>query len=203
MTILSAFVVLLTLRIAVRFGPRMPMAVGQLLMATGLLSLAVAAAGAPVALVSALTIPVGLGAALSVPTLTALLVGSVPVERVGIASGVLNTSRQLGSALAVGVFGALVAHRESSLHGLQVSLLLAALLRLAAAAASLFQGKLPGTARPRAIDEGFPPHALTRWDTLRHSQMLDQPVLQHMRTSPGRERPMRDVRVTGRREPQR
>lgn len=137
MTALAAFVTLLTPRIAVRFGPRVPMAIGQLLMATGLLGLAVAAANAPIALLSALTIPVGLGAALSVPTLTALLVGSVPAAQAGIASGVLNTSRQVGGALAVALFGALVAHRETFLLGMQVSLLIAALLLLATAATSL------------------------------------------------------------------
>jgi hypothetical protein len=59
---------------------------------------------------------------------------------------VLNTARQLGGALAVALFGALVAHRETFLHGLRVSLLLAAVLLLATAAASL-------TLRPPATHE--------------------------------------------------
>jgi DHA2 family methylenomycin A resistance protein-like MFS transporter len=50
---------------------------------------------------------------------------------------VLNTSRQLGGALAVAVFGALVAHREAFLQGLQVSLVIAAVLLLVTAVASL------------------------------------------------------------------
>jgi DHA2 family methylenomycin A resistance protein-like MFS transporter len=65
-------------------------------MAVGMVSVAAAAAGAPTWLLAGLAIPVGLGASLAVPTLTALLVGSVPAERAGIASGVLNTCRQLG-----------------------------------------------------------------------------------------------------------
>jgi DHA2 family methylenomycin A resistance protein-like MFS transporter len=137
MTALAAFLTLLTPRFATRFGPRVPMAVGQLLMAVGLLALAVAATNASTVLMSALTIPIGLGAALSVPTLTALLVGSVPSERAGIASGVLNTSRQVGGAIAVALFGALVAHRETFLMGMQVSLLIAVLMLLATAVASL------------------------------------------------------------------
>ncbi len=137
MTALTAVVTLMTPRVAARFGPRVPMATGQALMAAGLLSLCGAVAGAPVWLVAALTILIGLGSSLSVPTLTALLVSSVPAERAGTASGVLNTCRQLGGALAVAIFGALVAHRESFLHGLQVSLVIAALLLLVTAAASL------------------------------------------------------------------
>jgi DHA2 family methylenomycin A resistance protein-like MFS transporter len=93
MTALSLFVVLLTPRAAARFGPRIPMAVGQFLMATGLLCICVAAAGAPIPLLSLLMMLVGLGSALSVPTLTAVLLAGTPAELAGAASGVLNTSR--------------------------------------------------------------------------------------------------------------
>lgn len=137
MTALSAFVNPVGARVAEWFGPCVPIAAGQFLMAAGLLSLCVAATGAPIVLLSMLTIPIGLGAALAIPTVTALLVNSVPAERAGAASGVLNTCRQLGGALSVAVFGALVAQRETFLAGLQVSLLIAALLLLATASASL------------------------------------------------------------------
>jgi DHA2 family methylenomycin A resistance protein-like MFS transporter len=136
-TALSIFLNPVAARIAERFGPRVPIAAGQFLMAVGLLSLCVAAAGAPIALLSMLTIPVGRGAALAIPTMTALLVNSIPAERAGTASGVLNTCRQLGGALAVAVFGALVANPTTFLAGLQVSLLIAAALLLATASASL------------------------------------------------------------------
>ena len=137
MTALTAIVILVAPRIAARFGPRVPMAAGQFLMAVGLLALCLAVAGGPVWLLAALTIPVGLGAALAVPTLTALLLGSVPAERAGTASGVLNTCRQLGGALAIAIFGALIAHSEGFLHGMQISLVIAALLLLGTATASL------------------------------------------------------------------
>jgi hypothetical protein len=66
-----------------------------------------------------------------------VLVGSIPAALAGTASGVLNTSRQLGGALAVAVFGVLVAHREMFLSGMQLSLLIAVFLFLTTAAASL------------------------------------------------------------------
>jgi DHA2 family methylenomycin A resistance protein-like MFS transporter len=151
MTALTAVVTLVAPRVAARFGARVPLAAGQLLIAAGLLGLCLAVAGAPTWLLAALTVPVGLGSSLAVPTLTALLVGSVPAERAGTAGGVLNTCRQLGGALAVAVFGALVAHRETFLHGLQVSLLSAALLLLATAVASLRLWPGPAAVRPRAL----------------------------------------------------
>ena len=137
MTALTAFVTLLAPRAAARFGPHVPMAAGQFLMAAGLLSLCLAVAGAPIALLALLMVLIGFGAALAVPTLTAVLVSSVPAQLAGTASGVLNTFRQLGGALAIAVFGALIAHRETFLDGLRVSLLIAAVLLLATMAASL------------------------------------------------------------------
>ena len=138
MTGLTAFVVLVAPRAAARFGPRVPIALGQLLIVVGLLGVVVALAlQAPVLLLAMLTIPVGFGSALAIPTITALLVSNVPVERAGTASGVLNTCRQLGGALAVAVFGARVAHCETLVQGMQVSLVGAAVLLLLSTAASL------------------------------------------------------------------
>ena len=79
---------------------------------------------------AALSILIGLGSSLAVPNLTALLVSSVPGQRTGIASGVLNTCRQLGGALAVAVFGTLVAQRERFVR-VQLSLVVAVVLLLA------------------------------------------------------------------------
>jgi sugar phosphate permease len=54
-----------------------------------------------------------------------------------VASGVFNTSRQIGGALAVAVFGALLANQTNVLSGLRDSLLIAAALAFAAAGANL------------------------------------------------------------------
>lgn len=48
-----------------------------------------------------------------------------------------NTGRQVGGALTVAVFGALLAHRSTFPRGLRISLLLAAVIALAAAGISL------------------------------------------------------------------
>ncbi len=69
---------------------------------------------------------VGLGGPFVSPPITAVLLNSVSKHHAGIASGVFNTSRQIGGALAVAVFGALLAQPGMFLQGVRNSLLLAA-----------------------------------------------------------------------------
>ncbi|MEU0647512.1 MFS transporter [Streptomyces umbrinus] len=126
MTVLTSFMSPVAARLASRFGARMPMITGQLLMATGLLAMVTLPGGAPVWLTIVLMVPVGAGGAMAVTAMTALLLEQVPAERAGVASGVLNAARQLGGALAVAVFGALVADRAGFVSGLHTSLLIAA-----------------------------------------------------------------------------
>lgn len=51
----------------------------------------------------------GFGMALVMTPMTAAALGSVPVEKAGVGSGVLNTFRQVGGALGIAVMGAIVA----------------------------------------------------------------------------------------------
>ena len=130
-------------RLTERVGARALVSGGMVLMAAGLVSLAlVGAAGAgagpvPVWVLAVLMMPVGLAAPLVTPPVAMVLLSSVPADQAGTASGVYNTSRQAGGALAVAVFGALLAHRATFLAGLRASLLLAAGVALAAAVAGL------------------------------------------------------------------
>ncbi len=73
----------------------------------------------------------------------------------GTASGVFNTSRQVGGALAIAVFGALVADPEHFMDGLQVSLLIASAVLMAATLATT---QLPAM-RPRNVTSA--PNAAT------------------------------------------
>lgn len=137
MTVLTAVLSPAAAWLTERFGPRMPIIGGQLLMAVGLVLLCCPSASAPTWLLVLLMIPVGTGGVIALPAVTALLLDRVPAERAGTASGVFNASRQVGGALAVAVFGALIADRAAFLHGLRVSLLIASLLMLATAATSV------------------------------------------------------------------
>jgi sugar phosphate permease len=105
-------------------------------MTAGLAILAVAPASTPVWLLAAFMVLVGLAGPLVSPPVTAVLLNSVPGHQAGTASGVFNTSRQVGGALAVAVFGALLTQPATFLAGLRTSLLLAAGVALAAAATS-------------------------------------------------------------------
>ena len=137
MTVLSGFTSLVAARASERFGPRGPIVGGMAFMGLGLIALAAVPAGLPAWSTALLMLPVGVTGPLAIPASTAVLLESVPAHRSGIASGVFNTSRQLGSALAVAVLGALLAHRAHIERGLRESLLTAAAFVLLAALANL------------------------------------------------------------------
>jgi DHA2 family methylenomycin A resistance protein-like MFS transporter len=62
---------------------------------------------------------VGFGTAFTMPAAVAAVVESAPPQRSGIASGVLNAGRQVGSAIGVALFGSLIggtAHFEKGMR---------------------------------------------------------------------------------------
>ncbi|WP_413812981.1 MFS transporter [Streptomyces sp. OE57] len=125
-------------RFARSVGLRASITGGLLLMASGMIVLTVLPATAPVWAVSALMIPVGLGGPLIMPPPAAHLLDHVPGHRAGVASGILNTARQIGGTLAVAVFGSLLAdhgHAEF-LHGPRTSLVITVVVLLATTAAT-------------------------------------------------------------------
>jgi EmrB/QacA subfamily drug resistance transporter len=56
----------------------------------------------------------GVGIALVMTPMSAAAMGSVPLAKAGVASGVLNTFRQVGGALGIAVLGAILTSRQSS-----------------------------------------------------------------------------------------
>jgi sugar phosphate permease len=120
-----------------RLGARVLITGGLVVMALGLAILAFLPTSAPIWSVSAGMLVVGLSGPLVMPPMMGALLNSVPEHRAGTASGVFNTSRQIGGALAIVVFGALLANQSTFLEGQRTSLLIAAAVALAAAAGSL------------------------------------------------------------------
>jgi DHA2 family methylenomycin A resistance protein-like MFS transporter len=118
-------------RVVERTGARPVVVTGLALMTAGLSALALLTATAPTWVTAALMILVGLGGPTVIPPVIAVLLAAVPAHRAGTAGGAFNSSRQLGGALAVAVFGALLATGLTA--GLRVSLLLAAAVAAAAA----------------------------------------------------------------------
>jgi EmrB/QacA subfamily drug resistance transporter len=143
MTVLSAFLGVPTARLTERCGPRVPIVGGLLLLGASLLALAALPASAPVWLMALVMIPVGSCGSLAMQPTTGMLLESVPGRQAGVAGAVFNTSRQIGGTLAVAVFGALFASQAGALHGLRVSLLIAAVLAFIAATGNLLPERRP------------------------------------------------------------
>ena len=86
----------------------------------------------------------GVGMALTMSPMTAAAMSSVPVDKAGVGSGVLNSFRQLGGSLGIALMGAILASYVSAplpsplaaqqfVDGLHAALLVAAGITFAAA----------------------------------------------------------------------
>jgi EmrB/QacA subfamily drug resistance transporter len=89
-----------------KIGPRVLMTTGMLLTSAALLSLSQIGVDTSYTLVIVPTyIAMGIGLALTMPTTAATAMGSVSPDKAGIASGIVNASRQVGAALGIAVLG--------------------------------------------------------------------------------------------------
>ncbi|SDF59083.1 MFS transporter, DHA2 family, methylenomycin A resistance protein [Duganella sp. OV458] len=124
-----------------RVGSRLPMIVGGLIGASGYTLLAVfgisETAGFWAMLPGLALIPAGMG--LAVPAMTTAILSSVERSQGGTASAVLNTARQVGGAMGVAVYGALVAVPATAaiLSGITIALGVSTALLLAGALLAL------------------------------------------------------------------
>jgi MFS transporter, DHA2 family, methylenomycin A resistance protein len=96
-------------RLTGRTGPRLPMLTGLLCGAAGFAGLMVAGNSTSYAVLVVPLIAAGFGMAFTMPAATAAIIEAAPAERAGIASGVLNASRQAGGAIGVALLGTLIA----------------------------------------------------------------------------------------------
>jgi hypothetical protein len=90
----------------------------------------------------------GLGMSFVMTPMSAAAMGAAPVAKAGVASGVLNTFRQVGVALGIAITGAIVADRASAaahggasppeafVHGLTFAMKVSAAICLGAAIAA-------------------------------------------------------------------
>jgi EmrB/QacA subfamily drug resistance transporter len=82
----------------------------------------------------------GLGMPAVMAPASAAALSGVPVDRAGVGSAVLNSSRQLGGSMGIALMGAIMAHEiggrqtpEAFVHGLSVALVVASFVALAGA----------------------------------------------------------------------
>lgn len=151
MALVGAVLTPFSARLAERVGSPTVIGAGLVVMAAGLAALAMAVATTSIWVVALLMVLVGVAGPAVMPPVTAVLLNSVPRQQAGTASGVFNASRQVGGALAIAVFGALLAHPEGFISGLRTSLVIAAVVALAAASTSCLL--VGGGERRSAVNE--------------------------------------------------
>ncbi len=118
-----------------RFGSRLPMILGALIGTLGYALLLRLDTGTSLLSMMAAFVLIPGGMGLAVPAMTTAILSSVPRERSGTASAVLNTARQAGGAIGVAVFGALLGQtHEKIIPGLHAASLISTGLLIAAAA---------------------------------------------------------------------
>src|SRR4051794_39551564 len=103
-----------------RSGPRVRV-VGQLCMVAGLAAvLATARLRFPL-ITAARLVPIGAGESMAMPSVTGVVPAGVPQEWADTVSAVFNTFRQVGRAVAIAVFGDLIANPSSFVIGMRTS----------------------------------------------------------------------------------
>ena len=138
-------------RMAARYGTRGPILAGLAALAASALWLAAAPPAAPYPLLAPALAMMGIGAGLVAPSMNAAILASVPASLSGIGAGVLNASRQVGTALGVAVFASLF-HDEGRAAAVRLSLFWAGAAYLVALALAA-RATRPAVVRAPAIAE--------------------------------------------------
>jgi MFS transporter, DHA2 family, methylenomycin A resistance protein len=138
-------------RLQARLGARRVVIGSALLAGLGVLDFALLDADSPFVQALPGYVLVGVGYGAAVPAISAVAMGAIEVERAGVASGVLNTARQVGSAvglatlgsIATAVAGGSLSQSDDFVSGMRAAMLAAGALALAASVLTL-------VAQPRA-----------------------------------------------------
>jgi len=117
--------------IATKLGLRMPILVGQALLAVGCLTLLGISQKTSYTALGMQLLTMGAGVGLTVPPMTSALLGTVGAKLSGVASGVLNASRQAGSVIGVALFGSLIERQRPFIPGIRMALMISAGVLLA------------------------------------------------------------------------
>jgi EmrB/QacA subfamily drug resistance transporter len=141
MTVLIMLVAPIAGKLSDRLGSRWLIVSGMLFLATHLLLLSSLDVDSTFWNILPALILGGFGMGLTMTPATAAAIGSVPLAKAGIGSGVLNTFRQVGGALGIAVMGAIVASqihvvpgapafRDQFMDGFSIALRVAAAIAL-------------------------------------------------------------------------
>jgi EmrB/QacA subfamily drug resistance transporter len=117
LTVLIVFVAPLAGRFSDQIGPRWLMGAGLVLLSASLLSFSTLGVDSSFWDIVPGLILGGFGMSLAMTPTTAAAMGSVPVDKAGVGSAVLNSMRQVGGSLGIALMGAIVASSVSVLPG--------------------------------------------------------------------------------------
>jgi MFS transporter, DHA2 family, methylenomycin A resistance protein len=120
-------------QLAARYGTRAPILYGLAALSASASWLAVVPSHAPYPLLAPALVLMGVGAGLVAPSMNAAILASVPASLSGIGAGVLNASRQVGTALGVAIFASFF-HGDGTATGVRLSMFSAAATYLGALA---------------------------------------------------------------------
>lgn len=147
MALIMAVGAVLSEQLATRLGAHRVVTAAMVLMAAGIGTIALLGKDISyLALMPSFAL-VGLGGGLSVP-LTAMVLGAMPIDKAGVASGIFNASREVAGLLGITVIGAVLSARQTAalhdgrapldafLSGYRGGLILAAILVAAGGAAA-------------------------------------------------------------------
>jgi predicted MFS family arabinose efflux permease len=104
---------ILSERVARALGADRVVGVAMLLMGIGIGTVSLVGAGASFWSLLPSFLVIGIGGGMTTP-LTATVIGALPGERAGIASGLFNASREVAGLLGITVIGAIVSARQST-----------------------------------------------------------------------------------------
>ncbi len=134
----TMFASVLSGRLARRTGNRPLVVTGMLLGAAGLAGWVAVGPNPDYALLVAPMAAAGFGTSFALTGATTTVMSAAPDSYSGTASGLFNTTRQIGSAVGVALGGSLLAANSSFTTGLQTSMAIGAAAYLTAAALALF-----------------------------------------------------------------
>lgn len=139
-------------RCAAKYGPYPAMLIGLLIGTGGFSSLIAVSPETPYPVIAVLTLCAGFGMAFAMPAATSAAVNASPPEHVGVAGGVINTARQIGSVFGVALLGTFIAS-GSFLVGFHTAVLVAG--GVFALAAAVILGGMVQPRRPSMDTDTF------------------------------------------------
>ncbi|MGE5286860.1 MAG: MFS transporter [Micromonosporaceae bacterium] len=159
---------LLSGRVTARHGPRPTMLTGLILGGAGLLGLTIAGPRTSYGLLAMPLVAAGFGMAFTMPAATIAVVETAPAHRAGIASDVINASRQVGSMLNVAIIGSLAGGAAQFVTGLHIGLAVAGAVFLLGALCTWFLVERSGRAPVREAELVLSGRSMESWNMSGH-----------------------------------